>query len=416
MAFIEGARRRVTDEDGLAMLTVLGISVIVLLFVTIALTLVTYQTVASGKEESRVKALHVADSGIDAYMYELRKNNTFMGSLNGAEADGSWVVTASPPTTAAPLTLRSVGTVPGRNQSRSVVATVRFPTFADYMFLTNTYINIGNGATIMGKVRANGNIQNGGNITGSATTAGTYTGNYGGSNGTLGVSPAIQHAPSVDFGTVVADLAAMKTAATSSSTYFGAIASGATGYRMTFSGSGITFTVEKVNATTSGLTVVSTVGTYNIPANGIVYFDDEVWVRGSYAAMCTVACSKDIYISENITASDPNQAYTLGLIADSDIILPIGYTTFPTNMTIQACMVARQGTIYADTNTYPNTTRTKVEIDGSMAYNTFSWFQSGSAGFSTRVYNYDERANLNPPPSFPVVHDGTLKVSTWVDQ
>ncbi len=412
------AGRIAADDSGLALLTVVGVAMIVFILCMAVLTLVTYQTTAAGQQESRTKALHTADAGINAYLYELRRNDHYYSSnptLGPVTlSDGSWVVTATPPTTTTPLILRAVGTIPGRKASRTVVASVRFPTFADYMFLTDATINIGADATIEGKVRANGAITNAGHITGSAISGDRVT-----NTGQID-SGYKQFQPTVDFGGVVSDLTAIRAAAQAAGTYFGT-ASGATGYRAMFSPSGTSIIVDKVNANSSGITVVSNVGTFAVPSSGAFYFDDEVWVAGAYDAMCTIGCSTNIYIPGNITLRNANDPFTLGLISDTSVIVKYGYTGFPTDCTIQACMVARQGSVKADLDTYPNTLRHSITIKGSMAYRQFGGFAlvSGGrdvAGFDERTYSYDQRADTNPPPMFPVVRDGTLKVATWIDQ
>jgi hypothetical protein len=54
----------------------------------------------------------------------------------------------------------------------------------------------------------------------------------------------------------------------------------------------------------------------------------------------------------------------------------------------------------------------EVMIASSVLYNT-----SGDpiAGFKQAVYAYDQRLNVYPPPMYPVVQDGSLKVDTWIE-
>jgi len=43
------------------------------------------------------------------------------------------------------------------------------------------------------------------------------------------------------------------------------------------------------------------------------------------------------------------------------------------------------------------------------------WMSDSSHGFSQRTYTYDQRLDIYAPPRYPVVHDGSLKVATWVE-
>jgi hypothetical protein len=65
--------------------------------------------------------------------------------------------------------------------------------------------------------------------------------------------------------------------------------------------------------------------------------------------------------------------------------------------------------------------RNSATFIGSRAYKVTSGLVqlSGStevAGFSNRLYDYDERLDTYAPPKFPVIHDGTLKVTSWAEQ
>lgn len=55
-----------------------------------------------------------------------------------------------------------------------------------------------------------------------------------------------------------------------------------------------------------------------------------------------------------------------------------------------------------------------------MAYRTYSGFAvySGNtviSGFREREYTYDPRLDFDPPPMYPQIKDGSLKVNTWIE-
>jgi hypothetical protein len=409
------------------MLTVVGVALVLFLLVTMVLTLVTYQVQATTRQQARAKALHIADAGINAYLYQLRKQSTYW-STNPTLGpvtldDGYWTVVATPAGTSTPLTLRSTGIVPGLKSSRTVVTSVRFPSFADYMFLSGDtgtsqstdWILIGADATIIGKVRSNNGIDNAGHITGSATAV----------DNIIGAGPIdggkFPYSAPVDFAGAIQDVVGIKNGAIAAGTYFAPPVSPAIAYRATFTPAGTGLVVERVTGkSASGITSVVAVGTYSVPGNGLFFFDGDVYISGAFGIPVTVASSSDIYVTNNLTLKDPAQTYTCGLIADSDVLLPIAFTGFPTDMTLQACLLARQGTIkpYPDTG---STVKNSLTIFGSESYAQKGWMAMSSGGtivygFLERTYNYDGRANDNPPPGFPVIHDGSLRISTWVEQ
>ncbi len=149
-----------------------------------------------------------------------------------------------------------------------------------------------------------------------------------------------------------------------------------------------------------------------------MYFNDTVWVSGTYGAKVTIASGRDIYIPDHIEPSGSNSKFTMGLIASQEIIVPSWYPSMPDRLKITAAMLAQNGAIRADM--HMGTTRTRATITGSMAYRTYSGFATYSgnsvvAGFRDRTYTYDPRLDIDPPPMYPQIKDGSLKISTWIE-
>jgi hypothetical protein len=403
------------------MVLVVGVSVILFLLATTILVVSSYLTMMTQAQEVRLKAVHVADAGLNAYLYELRRDPLYyvdhpvLGPT--VQEDGSWIVTATAPTTVDALTLRAEGRLGSSPASVTVVATVRFPTFADYMFLSGTDINIGAGALITGKVRSNGNIDNDGEITGAAYAVGTITGS--GRFGTalpLGSQTRYPGDAEIDFGQVSTDTEAMREAAVAAGSYLDA--SGSSGYRITFSGT--TYTAQKVTGgmNDGNLHLDPTVITRTIPPVGVLYVLGDAWVSGSYSTPVTVCGSNDIYVPDNYGPADIGSRVTGGLVARRNIIVPTFYASVPTSMTLTAALLAQTGTVFGDLST--STLKNHMTINGSNAYSTYGYFvqMSGSTpirGWRTRDYKYDPRLDLYPPPRFPIIHEGSLKVNTWME-
>lgn len=416
------------DDSGIAMIVVVGVMTVLFLLTTMLVVVSNYMLTSGRLQEIRVKTVHVADAGLNAYLYQLRRyslyyeTNPTLGPV--VQDDGVWFVTAIPPTATSPLTLRSEGRLNSQETSKTVVATVRFPTFADYMFLANADINIGAGARIVGKVRSNGSVDNRGEITDVTYAHGTITGS--GTFGTAlpsGSTVKFPHEALIDFSQVTADTNIIAAAATAVGTNYAAPGTGYVGYKITVSGS--TFTVEKVvSVTTNGTMVLESIAGQAgraIPASGVFYFagtTTDVYVQGDYDKAITICSMRDNYIINNFKPTNPTSRNTAGLIAKRNNIVPTGFDSVPQDMVLTAALLSQEGSTYGDLST--STIKNSIVITGSNSYYTYGYFvqMSGSTvlrGFRTRTYQYDQRLDLFPPPRYPVIHDGSLKLNTWVE-
>lgn len=406
-------RKALRADEGIALATVVAVSSILFLLATMIIILSNGLTSSTVSQEARTKALHMADAGVNAYLYELRRDPSYyvshptLGPV--VQDDGVWTVIATPPTETQPLLLTGSGSIASMDMTRTVVASVRFPTYAEYMFLSNADLNIGSDAYIEGKIRSNGNVVNAGHVTGKVSASG----NVGGS-GVFGNGQE-SGLPRIDFAQVTVDMANMRTLATADGSYF--TGSGGYGFRCILSGT--TARIEKVTGgTTTGNLTTTLIRTISVPANGVLYFNEDVWVQGDYATMVTIGGARDIYVADNLTTSSTNR-FTCGLVAQRSIVVPSWYPSLPNVMTLQAAMLAQTGNIYGDYRS--GITKSKITIKGSMSYSTYGYFAlySGNtvtAGFRQRDYLYDPRLELYPPPYYPQLRDGSLKVSTWVEQ
>jgi hypothetical protein len=395
-------------------MTVMVTTSILFMLATTLMMMVSYQTQTTTLRSTRLRATHVADAGLNAYLFQLRTQygystvtpDTGWVGVNSAE---KYRVVAASATSTQPLTLYSTGVAD--DGTVTIAATIRFPSFADYMFLSNQDINIGSQATINGKVRCNSDINNAGHITGQVTAAGLVTNTGKCDQGFL------QHQPAVDFNQVLAEMDNIMTSAKGNNSYFAA--SGALGYSVTVNGQVVT--VAKITGgTTTGVLQTTAVATLNIPDSGALYFSDYVWVSGNYSKPLTIVSSKDIYITNNFVPTNPGSTVTGGLIAAGNIIVPCWYASVPDSMQLTAAMLAQSGRIYADTK--QGVFRSSIVITGSETYSDANGgfvvvdsYGNQLAGFRARTYNYDQRLDEFPPPKYPIINDGSLKVATWIE-
>ena len=392
-------------------MTVMATTSILFIMATTLMTVVAYQSQVTALRVGRVRATHVADAGINAYLYLLRNNyDTYLTNL-----DTGWVTVSGveryrvrvvPPTDGKPLTLYSTGVAGDGTQT--IAATVRFPTFGDYMFLCGSDLSIAGDARINGQVRSNGNIDNQGQITGKVIAGGVVTGNGSADRGYL------QNQPTIDFNQVLATMDAIRTSAGVSSSFFPA--SGALGYRVVVNGNSVV--IDKVvGGIDTGNFVTVPVTALSIPSSGVFYFVDTVWVQGAYSRSVTIVADGDINLIGDYVPSSVDSTATSGLIAKKNIIVPSWYGN--NEMNVNAALLSQSGAIYADIK--QGFIRQGINITGSLSYaysgGGFATKYPGQpvAGFRQNVYTYDQRLNLYPPPMYPVIRDGSLKVDTWIE-
>jgi hypothetical protein len=437
------------QDDGMALGTVMAISAILFMLATTLVMLASQQQVSASNQVTRTKALHAADAGINAYLYKLSVDYyawQVSPTATGTTTDGTWSVTATRPGGTGPIFLNAVGTVPGA--TRRVLANVQAPTFADYTLLFNESVNVGAAAVIKGNVRSNANITNAGEITGQAVAVGTVSGS-GKFDGGRFPNSRIQSFAVVDYGSLLSTATAAGTYWPDSSTY----ATGTIhylGYNVVLNGGG--GTVQKVkayNSTTGTMTLDPSIQTFTIPACGILYFDDAIWVHGMYAAKVTIVVGADyegnaqgagpttvnnttwtnpvsgtymgqqmvnssVFIDDNLVPDDISSDHVCGIVSKGDISITECANDSPNNYIVTAAMLSTDGAIHADWIT--NVHKDHFQLNGSIAQWQAGYFLSGSStGFLSRDYWFDARLYTTPPPLFPPLGDGTLKVNSWVE-
>lgn len=443
------ARRRaetLADDSGVALFVVLGAMVIMFVLATMLVSMSVYQIGSTQRAETRSKAVQIADAGLNAYLFELRRQPTFYktnpslpgtGTWTATTGDdavtgdeGKWQVTATPPTGTVPLTLRATGVVPSSNETRTITAQIRFPSFADYAMLSNASISIGKGAYIGGKLHSNGTISNTlGIVTGRVTAVGSITGDTGLTYFYQGFK-TVGAAGAVDFSKVVMDMTTLSDAAGVNGNYYAP--SGAKGYRIIFNGD--RYTIDKVtsqNATSGALTVTNVRTNQPIPADGVIFVKDNLWVWGTYSVAFTIgqgdpsgATAYSTYIPESLVAATRDGDYKAGIVAKDDILIPVWYNTptAATSWTVQAALLAQNGSCKAEFagNNQPRKFADCINFYGSRCYYDQGGFVDSQIpptyGFRARNYIFDEGLDNYPPPSYPTLHTGNLKIVSWLEK
>ncbi len=478
-------RRTFRDDSGLALATVVLLSALLFLLATTILTLVAYRETQTTHYTARTQAMHVADAGINEFMFQLDNEgfdwwqdptNPAKGRILGpvTTEEGTWRVTATPPVTSAsaaptPLILTSVGTLPD-GTTRTITASVGFPTTAKYVFFTDQATGgwgVGAGATVYGPVHTNGNIYNSGTITGKAEAGKIcYAGSSTSSPRPKAPSAAypggwIDNAKTINFAEFTKGVGDLKSQAIKSGTYLDVSSVPGTttiGYQADISGNSVVVShvlrqnYDYPNTSVSGSPYqdpigklyLQTLGTYAIPASGVMYFDDDIWVSGDYSANLTIGSSQNIFIHGNIAPSTAQSNATCGLVASKSIYAQYWADTVPSQHVIKAALLAigSGGTVSAQNaggTSLPGTAPTKswkwdtsytpdkwvsstwtlsgtaksLLLEGSMACETQPSF---SSTYYPRQYYGDKRLENNPPPMYPKIPGYELRVTSWVEK
>lgn len=405
-----------------------------------------FENHASGYKHNRELAFQIAEAGANYYRWHLAHTKDDYYDGQGAESAGPYVheyknkegdlvgyysLNIIPPLPGSTVaTIESTGWVVGQeNSQRTIRVRIGFPSLTDYSFITNNDVWIGNDEEVHGKFHANGGIRFDGTTDAPITSAvpeyvckefhGCGNQEEPGIWGDGG--PADYWAfpvPAKDFDAITSKLAQIKDGADESGIYL--TSSGKEGWRLQFTAEGKVI-ASKVNTTEchKGKDVgdnkyywfcvdaktYGTPTTYDIPANGYIFVEDNVWVDGVVNGRATIGTTADksIIINGNITYSAKDGSSVLGLIADRNILIP--YSS-PDNLEIDAAVVAKNGA--AKRYFYPGDTKDSLLIYGAIiSYDiwTWSWTSGGSqvvSGYESTNSTYDANLTYSPPPGFPV--------------
>jgi len=396
---------------------------------------------------------------------------------------GSFTLTITPPPVGSTkVDILSVGQVASdTDETRSIDAVYAIPSLAQYAVVANDNLRFGAGTVVSGPISSNYGIQFDGvaqNIVSSAVSS-YYDPDYSGAHQQFGVytrvdappasgmdltddyisaeappnAPAARTdvfqsgrefpVPAVDFSGLTTNLATLQASAQSAGKYFAA--SGAQGYDVllntnnTFTlykitslksaPSNCTNTASQTNWGTWSVNAESLVGTYAIPANGILFFADNVWVRGQIngSRVTVVAATlpdnastrKSITVNNSLTYTHFDGTDVIGLIAQQDV--NVGLYSDDT-LTIDAALVAQNGRVgryyypptTGATGCYPYAIRTALNLDGMIATNVrYGFAYTDTTGYTARNLTYDANLMASPPPSFPISASAQYQLISW---
>jgi hypothetical protein len=390
---------------------------------------------------------------------------------------GTFSLTVTPPQSGFTLVkVKSVGkVVTDSSVARAIEVQLAIPSLAKYAVVANDDMRFGQGTEVFGPVHSNGGIRFDGlahNIITSAEASyddPDHTGAVefgvhthvtlpgGAVNDTFRAAEAPPSAmanrtdvfeagrqfpvPAADFVGITTDLAQIKANAAAAGKYLSA--SGAQGYKIVFK-TNDTFDVYKVNnlmpapsgctnaasqtgwgtwtIRTTGSNNTTLVGNYAIPANGLIFVEDNVWVEGQInTARVTLAAGKfpdnastrpSITVNNSLTYTNYDGQDVIALISQGDVNVGLGSAD---TLRIDAALVAqngRTGRYYYSSSCGTGYDRTSLTLYGMIASNIrYGFAYTDGTGYDTRNIIYDANLLYGPPPSFPLTSDQYQTIS-----
>lgn len=435
----------------------------------------------SARLYDREKAFHIAEAGNEYYRWHLaHESQDFKDGTGNAgpyvhdfkdilgNSIGSFSLTITPPLVGSTVVkVDSKGSVLSSSATRKIETILAVPSLAKYAVVANDFMRFGQGTEVFGPLHSNNGIRFDGiahNIISSAVASYDDPDHDGavefGVHTHVNIPPASGindyvrpleslpnpvmsrndvfmagrelSVPAVDFTGMTANLASLKTQATSSGEYFGPSGGSSKGYYIllktnnTFDLYKVTSLISPPNGCSSSVTnwgtwSVSTktfVQNYPIPANGIIFVEDDVWVDGQINnSRVTIASGRfpetsgsysNITVNSNLKYTNYDGEDVISLISQGN--LNVGLLS-NNDLRIDAALVAQNGRVgrYSyESNCGTGYRRNSITLYGMIATKVRYGFgyvnTSGvySNGYLLRYINYDGNLLYGPPPSFPL--------------
>jgi hypothetical protein len=459
-------RRVARQEEGFAMLTVLGMTVLLLVLAFALIDVMQSEASRSRTAVKRDAAYQAAEAGVDDYVSKLiddrlyyvhfvhpgeaTRRATASGRIVAAtqtwqQADGNawtypngkdhWYGSAKlgngyeysleimPPSVSQPLiqilsTARPVNDPDVRNW-RELQVLIRQSSVSDYQMVADADITYGVGATTFGKIYAgiDGNnvahtVKHDGTAYGDIYAEGNVTGNTtmmsGAQKYNSSTIRSVIKSP-INFNSFLASLVDIRNAAGAG----GIVEDVPTvdAWKMTFQSNGqvvIQSCTKSAGKPIGDAQPTCGAGApLNIPNNGAIYTGQPVIVSGVVNGRVTIGSASDIYIGGNLTYLQDGDD-VLGLVASHSLIVA---QWVPSTLNWRAATIAQSGT-WRSYGFDPQTGQNEPDYVGNfkLASATFTGstatYGGGSMGlFNTRVYQYDSTLVFLPPPWFPTIQD-----------
>lgn len=423
----------------------------------------------------REKAIQFAESGIDYYRWHLAHDKQDYQDGTGEagpyvhqifDKDGNVIgefsLDITPPIIGSTkVRIESTGIPASSTVSRKIRVEMAIPSLAKYAVAANDVMRFGEGTEVFGPMHSNKGIRFDGlahNIVTSALSSYDDPDHSGGNEFAVhthlsptdplppaGVPSRLDvfevgrqfPVPAIDFTGLTNNLANIKSDAESDGEYFAA--SGFQGYQIILK-TDDTFDVYRVTSQTNppswwcwsyGQTGWNTwsinnkqfVGNFNIPANGLIFVEDNVWVEGVIdSARVTIANGRfpdnpsnrpQLTVNNDLSYTNYDGTDVVSLISQGNV--NIGLVS-ENDLRIDAALVSQNGRVgryYYNSYCGSSYIRNSVTLYGMIATNKrYGFAYTDNTGYQIRNINYDANLLYGPPPSFPLTSD-QYEILSW---
>jgi hypothetical protein len=421
------------------------------------------------------RAFQIAEAGIDYYRWHLAHDDDDFQDGTGMEGPyvhdfynktgdkiGEFSLNIIEPQNGTTVvTVESTGTVEGNpDVSRTIRVQMAKPSFAKYAFVSASEMRFGEGTEVFGSIHSNGGIRFDGFANNIITSAKEYyddpdhSGPY-----EWGVHTHISPTdpvwpnelptredvfgagrevavPAVDFDGVISNISEMKALGQASEGfYLGPSGNRNYGYEINLRDND--FQVRKVRGLVSAhwscsssqedwgtwsIDRTRSATTYSYPENGIMFFEDDVWVKGQIdnkrvtivaaAFPDTPANRKSITVNEDVLYTNYDGSDVIALIAQKNI--NVGLIS-ENDLRIDAALIAQDGRIgrfyYGDGYWWypgcePYHERNVITVNGMIgSKERYGFAYTDDTGYELRNIIYDSNLLYSPPPEFPLTTD-----------
>ncbi len=433
----------------------------------------------------REKAIQFAESGIDYYRWHLAHNQSDYQDGTGVSGPyihqikdkdgniiGQFSLDITPPIIGSTkVRIESTGTPANSTISRKIRVEMAIPSLAKYAVAANDVMRFGEGTEVFGPMHSNKGIRFDGlthNIITSALSSYNDPDHSGGNEFAVhthvnpppgsGINNSFRPleappntpvarpdvfevgrqfpVPAIDFTGLTNNLANIKTNAQTSGQYFAA--SAAQGYQIILKTNN-TFDIYKVTSQTrppswwcwSSQTGWNTwsvknkqfIGNFAIPANGLIFVEDNVWVEGAInGSRVTIANGRfpdnpsnrpQLTVNNNLTYTNYDGTDVIALISQGNVNAGL---ISDNNLRIDAALVSQNGRVgryYYGWGCSTYNVRNSITLYGIIATNNrYGFAYTDGTGYQIRNIIYDANLLYGPPPSFPLTSD-QYEILSW---
>lgn len=426
-------------------------------------------------------AVQIAEAGADYYRWHLAHASQDFQDGTGqpgpythnfynkdGNLTGQFILDITPPAVGSTLVVvRSTGKVSADPTiSRIIETKLAVPSLAKYSVAANDEMRFGEGTEVFGPVHSNGGVRFDGlahNIVTSALSS--YSDPDHSGNKEFGVHTHISPVdplppasvpnrpdvfqagrqfpvPAVDFVGLTSDISEIKSDAQSGGRYFAN--SGVLGYLIILK-TNDTFDIYKVTSlmpVPNGCTAVQgqqwwgtwsinnqqLIQNYALPANGLIFVEDNVWVNGQInTARVTIASGRfpdnpsqrtSITVNNDLLYTNYDGQDVVALIAQGNINAGL---VSEDDLRIDAALIAQNGRVgryyyrpptQGQNRCSPYHIRQIITLYGIIITNErYGFAYTDGTGYQTRNIIYDANLLYGPPPSFPLTSDQYTTIS-----